>query len=383
MAKMNEFPLLKEEEGIPLFYPHIPKNASQYVTEVLSTRWIGQGPKVEEFEYKFSKMFHLEDRCVSVNSGTAALHLAYLLSGVSLNSEVLCPVFTCTATNLPILHQQAIPRFVDVGPDSLNINIQGLEDRITDRTVAISVVDYGGLPNDYVALRDLCDKYNLKLIADCAHSVDGRFNGRPVADYADYVVYSFQAIKTMTTGDGGILVVSNREDYDKARRLRWFGIDRDKKQKGNWENDLLEVGYKYHMNDIAAAIGIASLEELSDSLIMRKNLYTAYIKELEEFSIDIFENKSNSTDIEFTPWLITLNTHGRREALMHHLRSKGIESAQVHYRNDQYSVFKPFVDRSFPNMDKIANEYLVLPLHTKMSVTDVEAICYEVKSFLR
>lgn len=379
MGGMDEFELLDEDKGVPLFYPHIPKNAIKYLTRSLSTRWIGQGPMVDKFETIFEKKFSIKGRAVSVNSGTAALHLAYILSGVDENSEVICPVFTCTATNLPILYQKAKPIFFDINKENLNANILEIEKLITPKTKALCVVDYGGVPNDYAKLRDLCDKNDLKLIADCAHCLDGRYAGKPITEYADFTIYSFQAIKTITSGDGGMLVTRDKEIAEKAKRIRWFGINRVDKQKGIWENDVAELGYKYHMNDLSACIGLASLEEFEYIQSHRRSLGKHYLSELGELSENIIE-KSLILD-QFTPWLITIDTKGYRVELMKYLRSEGIESAQVHYRNDRYSVFKPFINRVFPNMDAIENNYLVLPLHTKVSKDQVTRICNLVKSF--
>jgi len=378
---MKEYSLMNPDVGITLFYPHIPTKAADYVAQTLATRWIGQGPKVDEFEEKFSAQVLQSGRSVAVNSGTSALHLAYILSGVKKNSEVLCPVFTCTATNIPILYQNAKPVFLDIADRSFNIDLSTIESKITSKTAAITVVDYGGLPNDYLFLRQLCDKHSLKLIVDCAHSVDTRFDGKHVSSYADYVIYSFQAIKTITTGDGGMLIVKSNEDYEKARRIRWFGIDRTQKQKGIWDNDISEIGYKYQMTDIAASIGLAALEELETIKSTRRQIYKTYMTELEEFSDNLMEAPTKRTD--FTPWLVTLNTRGRRIGLMDCLRENNIESAQVHYRNDIYSLFSKYVNGPYPNMDRIEDDYLVLPAHTKVSIQDVEKICGVVKSYLR
>ncbi len=381
MVEMKEFPVMDPREGIPILYPHVPSNAGKYIEEVLSTRWIGQGPKVNQFEDEFSKKIVENGYSVAVNSGTSALHLAYILAGVTEASEVICPLFTCTATNIPILYLDAVPVFTDISKSSLNIDIDEVETLITSKTVAVCVVDYGGLPNDYIRLREICDKYGLRLIVDCAHAVDTYRNGHHVTHYADYVIYSFQAIKTMTTGDGGMLIVKSLSDYENAKRLRWFGIDRASKQKGVWKNDVTEVGFKYQMTDITAAIGLASLEELNEIFQKRRCLYQIYQSCLEEFGDLLLEKSDSGSD--FTPWLVTLNTKGKRLALMNHLREKNIESAQVHYRNDQYTIFQDYAQRSFPNMDKIEDHYLVLPLHTKLKPEHVERICDEVKKALR
>jgi dTDP-4-amino-4,6-dideoxygalactose transaminase len=178
-----------------------------------------------------------------------------------------------------------------------------------------------------------------------------------------------------------MLVVRDEVDYEKALLLRWFGINRTKKQLGIWENDLTELGYKYQMSDITAAIGLASLEELKNVLQKRRKLYQIYQDKLDEFAECLFE--SPRAGVNFTPWLVTLNTKGKRLGLMKHLKEKNIESAQVHYRNDIYSIFKKYSKGPYTNMDKIEDHYLVLPLHTKLSSDQIRRICDEVKSFLR
>ncbi len=372
---MSEYALMNEKKGIPLFKPYVPKKAIEFVSDTLNSRWIGEGPKVKEFEIKFQKFLKSNFQCVAVNSGTAALHLAYILAGIKKGDEVICPLFTCTATNLPILYQGAKPVFCDIAKHSLNINVEDIESLITKNTKAISVVDYGGLPNEYEEIRKICDKYELKLISDCAHSVDGEYKKKPIHEWADFTIYSFQAIKTLTTGDGGILVCRNELNAKLAKKIRWFGIDREKKQSGIWENDVTNLGYKYHMNDIAASIGLASLLEIDLILSKRMKLFERYINNLSSIKEYIYEYPK--IDRKFTPWLITLNCKSKRHIIMKYLRNNGIESAQVHYRNDRYSIFN-VVNHHFPNMSKIENSYLVLPLHMGLTINDVDYISKKV-----
>ena len=376
---MSEFPLIDEKAGIPLFIPYIPKRGIDFVNETLNSRWIGEGPKVPKFETEFAKFIGAPPYCVAVSSGTSALHLAYILSGVAEGDEVICPLFTCTATNLPILYQNAVPVFCDIAEDNLNISVDKIEDLITSKTRAITVVDYGGLPNNYEKLRKICDDNGLFLISDCAHCIDGKFDGKPVHEWADFTIYSFQAIKTLTTGDGGMLICKNEDFAKKAKRIRWFGIDREKKQKGTWENDIFELGYKYHMNDISASLGLAGLLEIKDVLKKRNSLFSRYIENLSIIRGRIMELPS--PNVSFSPWLITLNCEDKRIELMRHLRSAQIESAQVHYRNDRYSIF-PNKDGKFANMDLIENSYLVLPLHMGLNNEMVDLISEKVLEIL-
>jgi dTDP-4-amino-4,6-dideoxygalactose transaminase len=307
-------------------------------------------------------------QAVAVSSGTAALHLAYLACGVKRGDEVICPVFTCTATNLPLLYIGAKPVFADIQKNNLNIDLASVKMKITPKTKAIVVVDYGGLPNDYRDLRKICDENNISLIADLAHCIDGSYENQSILEYVDFGIYSFQAIKTVTSGDGGMLMIKDRALVEKIKRLRWFGIDRSQKQLGTWENDVCEVGYKYQMNDISAAIGISNLESFGEIKKIRNLLYDTYTAIFLTHGVQYFEVKNKEKN--FTPWLFTINTEGRRVELMEALRSIGIESAQVHYRNDRYTIFKEYLDGPYLNMDALEDSYLVLPLHTQMSPCD-------------
>ena len=157
--KFKDYPLLEAKgRSIPLFYPHIPKNAKKSVSKVLSTRWIGQGPLVDIFEKKFSNQFSDGMPVIAVGSGTDALHLAYLLCDIKKGDEIICPVFTCTATNIPLLYLDAKIKFADIDPDTLNISIKSVEKLITKKTKAIVFVNYGGILNNLDKLKKIAKK---------------------------------------------------------------------------------------------------------------------------------------------------------------------------------------------------------------------------------
>jgi len=373
-TSMKEFPLLDPSKGIPLFLPQVPNDGIKSAVQTLKTRWIGQGPKVDLFEKTFKKKFlYNKLSALAVGSGTDALHLAYLLAGIKKGDEVLVPVFTCTATNLPLLYIGAKPIFLDIDKSTMNINLQEVEKKITKKTKAIVCVDYGGIPNDYKKLQKICKKYKLKLISDAAHSLGSKYCGKYACVYADFTTFSFQAIKTLTTGDGGLLVIKDNKLIEKAKRLRWFGIDRSKKQLGIWENDVKDLGYKYQMNDIAASLGLAGLKQIDSIIKKRILLFKEYEKNLKHELITIV-GKSKTKEYVNCPWLITIIVEKRKQELMHKLRRNGIESAQVHYRNDRYSVFGKRL-KNMHNMDMLENKYLVLPLYPKMKLIDVKKIC--------
>ena len=375
---MNEFPLLEtSSENIVLFHPHIPAKAAEAVTEVLKTRWIGQGPRVEQFERTFSLRFGNGCPAVALGSGTDALHLSYILAGLKPGDEVITPLFTCTATTIPFLYMGVNFVFADVQVGTLNIDPADIRRRITPRTKAIVCVHYGGLPCDMDEINAIAEEFNLKVIEDAAHALGGQYKGRLVGEISDFTMYSFQAIKHITTGDGGLLLLKDAALLDKAQRVRWFGIDRKAKQQGIWQNDITEVGYKYQMTDIAASLGLAGLDEFDSILSIRQGLLQIYINELSGVpGISIIG--AGYKDRVHAAWMCTVLVD-RRQDLMKKLREHGIESAQVHYRNDRYSILGG--RRSdFPNMDAVEDKYLVLPLHTKMNGADVRRICSLIRS---
>lgn len=374
---MGEYPLLHESEGIPLFYPFVPKKAIQEVEAVLSSRWIGQGPRVENFESMFSRKFCRSHSCLAVGSGTDALHLAYVLAGLKEGDEVITPVFTCTATNIALLYQGVQIKFADVDPKTLNISVQHVEKLISEKTRAIVCVHYGGLPCDMDELNRLGKKYNIPVIEDAAQALGASYKGRYIGEISDFTIFSFQAVKHITTGDGGMLSIRDRELVEKGKRIRWFGIDRLGKQQGIWSNDISELGYKYQMNDIAAAIGIAGLETFDLTLFYRQSLFSLYSKELQGVDgIRLIGDQLH--DRTHASLLCTAIVENRVE-FMNALRAKNIESGQVHYRNDRYSIFGGRQD-NLPNMDAIEDKYIVLPLHMKMKESDVHLICETIKA---
>jgi perosamine synthetase len=225
----------------------------------------------------------------------------------------------------------------------------------------------------------LAEQHNLLVIEDAAHAIGAVYRGRKIGDISPYTMFSFQAIKHLTTGDGGMLLVPNEEVAEKTRRLRWFGIDRAAKQGGYWSNDIAEVGYKYQMTDIAAAIGLAGLEEIDEILAIRRRIFQLYVEQLQGIP-DLELVGANFDDREHAGWLFTVAVE-RRQALIEKLRAEGIETGRVHFRNDRYTIFKKFARAGdYPNMDYLDDRYLILPLHTKVTEQDVKRVCDSIRA---
>lgn len=378
----KDYPLLNvKKKSIPIFYPHIPKKGLNALSKVLSGRWLGQGPLVDKFEKVFSKKFCDNQPVVAVGSGTDALHLAYILAGIKKNDEIICPVFTCTATNIPLLYIGAKIKFADIDLNNFNISIEHIEKLITKKTKAIVFVNYGGILCNLDKLQTIAKKNKLILIQDAAQSLGAQYNKKSIVNYADYTIFSFQAIKHITSGDGGALCVKNFKNYKKALRIRWFGIDRPKKQGGTWENDITEIGFKYQLTDIGACLLLESIKEFNLIKKHRNLIYKTYLDNIvqSKFLQCIISNDKKSDEVM---WLFTI-VSPYKDIIQKELRKKNIETNQVHFRNDKYSIFKKFVKNTeFKNMNMLQNNYLVLPMHTKMSINDAKRVSKEINNIL-
>ena len=377
----KEMPLMSDKKGTVLFYPYIPKNSLASLRNVLSGRWIGQGPLVDKFEKKFSKMFACGKTCVATGAGTDALHISYILAGLKAGDEVIAPVFTCTATNIPFLYMGVKIKFADVDPLTMNISVNSIKKLITPKTKAIICMHYAGLPCNMDELKKIASKNKIPIIEDAAHALGAMYNNQPIGSISEFTIFSFQAIKHITTGDGGMLCIKNKKLVKKAQRIRWFGINREGKYKGTWENDITEVGYKYQMTDIGASIGLEGLKEFKNILNHRKKLFEIYLNELSKNKNIICVNDDDKRK-KHAAWLFTILLE-KKDYLQKKLREKKIETNQVHFRNDKYSIFRKFVrNYKFPNMDFIENKYLVLPIHPKISKSNAKYICRLINKFI-
>lgn len=339
---------------LKLFQPFVSRNALGYLQHTLYSGQIAEGPMVKQFEELFSRTFDKQN-VVAVNSGTSALELAYVLADLKPGDEVISPVLTCTATNLPLVRMGVKIVWADINPRELTISIPDVLSKITDETKAIIFVHFGGNNYGLKDLKYICKEKGIQLIEDAAQAVGSDYWG-----VGDHTAVSLQAIKTLTCGDGGIYIGKR---YAKARRLRWFGYDRDEKQRCG-DTDLLEAGYKYHMNDIMASIGIANLEEWDRINAHKQTINNMYKK------AGFFAH----------PWLaggFTDNYEGLKKVAL----ENGFEVGQHHYRNDKYTVFGG--RWKLPNMDKIEGKYFFVPSHMGVTTSDAEKIIQVCKPFLK
>jgi dTDP-4-amino-4,6-dideoxygalactose transaminase len=323
---------------IPLFKVFLPPRAALMprLEEVLYSGQISEGPPVVDFERGFGQMVGCPD-VLSFYSGTAALHGALVLAGVEPGDEVISTAMTAEPTNMAIRHAGAKVVWADVDPANGNLCAASVADKITARTRAIMVVHYGGIPAPLAAIRAVAATHGIPVIEDAAHALGARYAGAPIGSHSQFVMFSLQAIKHMTTVDGGMLACNHMAEREallaKGRRFRWFGIDRAAPRT---EVDVAEVGYKYHMNNVTATIGLVQLEHIAPVLsrhIDNGRYFDRALQGIAGLELCRWEDCA-----EPSYWFYTVLADDRA-GLCRHLSAHGIGNSQAHKRNDQHSVF--------------------------------------------
>lgn len=375
---------------IPLFRVHHPVGVGDSIESIFKSGMITEGSVSDEFEAKFGKL--IDNEWVSlVNSATSGLTLAYRLCNIEPGDEVITTPMTCMATNEPLMNMGAQLVWADIDPTTGNIDPASVKKRITPRTKAIVGVHWAGQPFDIDGIASIFsnDRY-IPVVADAAHALGATYldanskyhNMLPkqIGSWSytcDFTVFSFQAIKHLTTGDGGALACSNKNDYERAKLLRWFGIDR--KYKGSkWEQDISEAGYKFHMNNLTAAIGLAQMPYI-------KAIIESHISNGKRFDAGIVDSKRvkklrRPENCQSAHWIYSLLVDDVKE-FKTFMEAKGIATDTVHVRNDRYSVFKQFRRDDLPGVDDFCSRMINIPVGWWLSDEDVQHIIRSVNEF--
>jgi len=349
---------------IPLFKVRMVPQAKLMVGDVLDSGYIGQGPQCELFEKHFAELVEAPHDVLMVNSCTSAIDLALHLIGVGPGDEVVTTAMTCTATNSPIVLRGATPVWADVHRETGLVDAEDVHRLLTRKTKAILAVDWGGQPCDY---KTLCS-YGLPVIEDAAHALLATYYGEvPVAQPAPdnlYICWSFQAIKHLTTGDGGALLVPKHQ-VDRARLLRWYGLDRRSSASFRCEQNIVEVGYKYQSNDIAAAIGLANLPLAKGTVALHRENAAYYASR----SIPV-----RGSLIESAWWLYTVLVDSPATFIAY-MRERGIEASPVHARNDKHTAFRrSSAQRELAGLDWFSAHEVAIPVGWWLTPDDRDKI---------
>ncbi len=347
--------------------------------EVLQSGWVSEGRLVKEFEGALATRLGLRNS-VAVNSGTSALHLALSLAGIGPGDEVILPPQTFVATGMVILMQGATPVYADIQPKTGNIDPKSIRAKITPRTKAIIPVHWGGYPCDLNEIQAIAEEHGPTVIEDAAHALGATYRGKPVGDISRFTAFSFQAIKHLTTGDGGALCCCEEEDYLRALRCRWFGIDRSNAKTTrlgvrDYEG-ISELGYKYHMNDVAAAIGLGNLEGFETALQRRQAIGAIYRRKLAAVpGLSLLDCQNDRTHAY---WIFTVIVE-RRDDFVRKMNERGIPTSVVDLRIDRNPIFGgqrgDLVNQAWFNERQIS-----IPLHNALTEADVDAVIEAIRS---
>lgn len=378
---------------LPFALPDIGEEEIAEVVTALRSGWVTTGPKTKQFEEDFAAYLGGNLEAVSVNSATAGLHLALEACGITEGDEVITTPYTFTATAEVIRYLGAHPVFVDIDPNTFNIDPKKIEEKITSKTKAIMPVHFAGLSCDMKPILEIAKKYKLKVIEDAAHSLPTRYQDKLIGTLeSDITVFSFYATKTITTGEGGMIVTKNPELAQRCRTMRLHGINRDAfdrytSSKPAWYYEVVAPGFKYNLTDIASAIGIHQLKKADRFQKTRQNMAQKYMEAFKGLPL-IMPPVANEGDLHaWHLFVIRLDEKLSitREEFIQKMIDQGI-GCSVHfiplhlqpYWRETYKL----VDSDFPHALKNFKSVVSLPIYTKMTEADQDRVIAAVKKIV-
>ena len=362
---------------IEFFNTTISPTAAEAVVQTLNSTRISAGAKADLFERGLAERGI--NNPVTVNSGTVTMHLALLAAGVGPGDEVIIPAQTFIATGMAVLYVGATPVFADINLYDGNISVHSILEKITPNTKAIIPVHWAGFPCDMDSINAVAEEYNLAVIEDAAHAFGAKYRGRLVGSLSRFTSFSFQAIKHLTTGDGGAICCQNIEDADFIKRLRWFDIDRENTKTGflgEREYDAVNVGYKYHMNDLAATLGLENLKVVDAKLARIKQIAKAYESELQ--NIPGVELMRYVGDKESSYWLFPLLVDDR-DAFVHKMKDANIPVSVVHQGIDKNTLFGG-LQPELTNQRLFDAKQIHIPIHDALTDAQLDKIITTIKN---
>lgn len=365
---------------IRVFKPSYDNRELEAVAEVLKSGWVGLGPKTAEFEVAFASYCSV-DHCIGLNSGTAAIDMALRLLDIGEDDEVIIPTISFVSGPHCVINLGARPVFADVDKETLNIDLNDVSRKISERTRAIMPVHYGGFPVRMDELRDIAG--SIPIIEDCAHAAGSRYRGQPAGSLGSMGCFSFHAVKNLAMGEGGAITIKDRSLAERAKRMRWLGIDRETWDRIQidrsywWEYSISEIGVKSHLDDIHAAIGLVQLQKLEELNQRRREIVKMYrlgLKEIEQVEIPPEE-----TSDFVSSWHIFEVKVQRRDELNLFLSGKGI-STGVHYK--PLHLYPCYGHQSLlPVAEDVFKRIMTLPLYPDLTDSEVLHVMDSIRKF--
>ena len=373
-------------DRIPVFAPSIGEDTKKHLEDALDVGWLGMGTSTKEFEDRISEFLNLKNRfVVTTNTGTSALHIALRVANIGPGDEVITPSFNYVADHQAIKMTGADVVMCDIEEDNLGMDYEKVEELITNKTKAIIPLHFAGIPCNQKKIFKMAEKYDLRVIEDAMHAFGTTIDGKKIGSYGDITCFSFDPVKIITSIDGGCVVVNTKEEAQRLQKLRLLGVDKDTteryKNKRSWDYDVISEGYRYHLTNIMASVGISQIKKINTFITNRQKIcqeYNQAFKEIKGLKIP----QTDFTNI--SPFIYSLRIlNDQRDDLIKHLDmleiDVGIHFIPVHKH-------KYFSNSRFGNMEiteQVVKEVLTLPLHSNMKINQIQRIIEGITGFFK
>ncbi|MBG87619.1 MAG: aminotransferase DegT [Verrucomicrobiales bacterium] len=373
-------------DNIPVFKPLLLEDEFKASNEALENGWLGMGSYVGDFESAMQEFLGAEDRhCVALSTGHAALHLGFLLSGAGPGDEIITPSFNNIADFQAIIATRAKPVFCDIDEKTLCIDLNKAKELIGPKTKAIVGMDYDCLLCDHDGLNTLAEEHGIRVMHDAAHSFGSTYQGKKVGSFSDLCMFSFDPVKTITCIDGGLLVVRSEEERRRLHEMRLIGMGQPPEvmyqNKRAWTYGVRSIGFRYHMANLHAAIGLAQLKKMDDISRTRRETCIRYNKAFAEFE-EIITPQTDFADV--TPFLYYVRVPAdKRDDFRAELSDRGIDTG-IHWQpGHSFELFQDCRRGDLSVTDKIVDEIVSLPLHSMMTDETQQRVIEAVVGFFK
>lgn len=371
---------------IPYGKQWIQEDDIKAVVDVLRSDYITTGPKVEEFERVVAEYVGAK-YAVAVSNGTAALHIACLAAGISPGDEVITTPITFAASANCILYCGGTPVFADIDPDTYNIEPDNIRKKVTPQTKALIPVHFAGQPCDMDAIHEIAKEYHLIVIEDGAHALGAEYKGRKIGALSDMTIFSFHPVKSITTGEGGMVITNDEKLYQKLRMFRGHGITRDivqlKYNEGLWYYEQQLLGFNYRITDIQCALGISQMKKLDKFLKRRRALVYRYNEAFRNCEDIVIPYQREETDSGWHLYVIQVLNHDRKQ-IFERLRENGI-GVNVHYipvYKHPYYRENGYLEEYCGNAEEVYKHMISLPLYPLLTNEEQDIVVANVKRLI-
>lgn len=370
---------------INIYQPSLGKEELKAIEKVFKSNWLGKGPKTEEFTLEFSKKLNTSPQnLLTISSCTEGLFQSVDLY-INKGDEVILPSISFIGAANAIVAKKGIPIFCDVNPRTLNVGVEHIEEKITPKTKAVIIVHYAGVPCDIENISKLCKEKNIILIEDNANSPFSKVNSKNTGTFGDIGLWSFDSMKQLVIGDGGMVYCNNKEDVKKLNKLTYLGLESKSGFSNSidnkwWEFEISSPSRRSITNDIQAAIGIEQLKKIDSQLERRKLIHDMYSNSLKTLDwLDVPQNLPSGVISSYYMYHIQTKSASDRDKLAKYLREQGIYTTFRYYPLHWVKYFKSNI--KLPNTEYAANHTLNIPLHQSLSQNDIKHIITSIKKF--